>query len=97
VDATEALLVGTVNPHDREATYKFEYGTTTSYGSTVPEVSEDTVTGDELQDWIDGTEALENWAYRCGLREEIGHGEYGQFRKAWFAFQNQAEFSGTYP
>jgi hypothetical protein len=31
------------------------------------------------------------------LREEVGHGENGQFRKAWFAFQNQSEFAGTYP
>jgi hypothetical protein len=50
-----------------------------------------------IQDWIDGTSERENWAYRCGLREETDHGEKGQFRKAWFAFQNQAEFPGTFP
>jgi len=29
-------LSGTVNPNGSESTYKFEYGTTTAYGSTVP-------------------------------------------------------------
>ncbi len=36
VKSTEALLNGIVNPGGLATTYKFEYGRTTAYGSTVP-------------------------------------------------------------
>jgi phosphodiesterase/alkaline phosphatase D-like protein len=36
VDATSATLNGTVNPNGKETTWAFEYGTSTSYGSTSP-------------------------------------------------------------
>ena len=36
VKATTATLNATVNPGGRETTYNFEYGKTTSYGTTVP-------------------------------------------------------------
>lgn len=35
-DATTATLKGTVNPSGVETTYRFEYGTTTSYGTKIP-------------------------------------------------------------
>jgi DNA-binding beta-propeller fold protein YncE/uncharacterized protein YfaP (DUF2135 family) len=40
VTATEAILHGTVNPNGFSTTDQFEYGTTTSYGTTVPAVAE---------------------------------------------------------
>jgi hypothetical protein len=36
VSASQATLNGTVNPGNIPTTYRFEYGTTTSYGSSVP-------------------------------------------------------------
>jgi hypothetical protein len=37
------------------------------------------------------------WDYRSGLREELKPYESGHYRKSWYAFQNQAGFTGTYP
>jgi hypothetical protein len=36
VGSSDAILNGSVNPNGEAATYNFEYGTTTSYGSVVP-------------------------------------------------------------
>ena len=36
VTATSATLTGTVNPEGQAATYYFQYGTSTAYGSTTP-------------------------------------------------------------
>ncbi len=36
VGTTEATLNGTVNPEGTETKYRFEYGTTTAYGTNVP-------------------------------------------------------------
>ena len=36
VEATQATLNGTVNPEGLPTTYRFEYGTTTAYGSSAP-------------------------------------------------------------
>lgn len=35
VEANDAILTGSIDPNGEETTYQFEYGTTTSYGSTV--------------------------------------------------------------
>jgi DNA-binding beta-propeller fold protein YncE len=40
VTATEAILHGTINPNGFAATDQFEYGTTISYGTTVPAIAE---------------------------------------------------------
>jgi DNA-binding beta-propeller fold protein YncE len=45
VTATEAIVHGTVNPHGLTTTYQFEYGPTTSYGTTVPATAENTGSG----------------------------------------------------
>ena len=45
VTATEAILHGTVNPNGFSTTDQFEYGTTTSYGTTVPAVAESAGSG----------------------------------------------------
>ncbi len=36
IAATEAILRAQVHPHGEAATYHFEYGTTTAYGTTIP-------------------------------------------------------------
>jgi ricin-type beta-trefoil lectin protein len=38
-----------------------------------------------------------SWDYRSGLREELRPYEEGRYRKSWYAFQDQAGFTGTYP
>jgi hypothetical protein len=45
VTPTEATLKGTVNPDGVDTHYQFEYGTTTSYGHSVPVPSEDVGAG----------------------------------------------------
>jgi DNA-binding beta-propeller fold protein YncE len=45
VTTTEAVLQGTVNPHGFATTDQFEYGLTTSYGTTVPVPSESAGSG----------------------------------------------------
>ncbi len=45
VTATEAIMQGTVNPHGLATTDQFEYGPTTSYGTTVPATAESTGSG----------------------------------------------------
>ena len=47
ITATGAILNGTVNPNDLSTTVTFEYGTTTSYGSTAP-ASQSPVTGNAM-------------------------------------------------
>jgi hypothetical protein len=45
-----------------------------------------------LEDWVSGEgEGFRNWDSHCGLVEDNGRGEKGNFRKAWFAFKKQAE------
>jgi phosphodiesterase/alkaline phosphatase D-like protein len=41
VTATGAKLAGTVDPEGARTTYRFEYGTTTAYGSTTPDADAD--------------------------------------------------------
>jgi DNA-binding beta-propeller fold protein YncE len=45
VTATEAILHGTVNPNGFATTDQFEFGTTTSYGASVPAVAESAGSG----------------------------------------------------
>jgi sugar lactone lactonase YvrE len=47
IKATEATLKGTVNPSGVATTYRFEYGTTTSYGTSIPAPSENVGSGIE--------------------------------------------------
>jgi DNA-binding beta-propeller fold protein YncE len=45
VTATEAIVHGTINPNGFSTTDQFEYGTTVSYGTTVPAVAESAGSG----------------------------------------------------
>jgi hypothetical protein len=48
VTGITAVLAGTVNPHGSDATFHFEYGLTTDYGSTTPESSAGAGNGDAV-------------------------------------------------
>lgn len=50
VSDTEALLVGRVNPNGSETSYRFQYGTTASYGNSAPDPagSAGSATGEQL-------------------------------------------------
>jgi hypothetical protein len=67
ITGSGATLVGFVNPEGLETHYKFEYGTTTSYGSTVPtpEGYAGTAVGhDEVTQTIAGLSANTVYHYR---------------------------------
>ena len=59
VTANEAVLMATVNPNGKPTTYKFQYGPTTDYGSTVPAIGEETETGDQPVEAEEGVSFLE--------------------------------------
>jgi hypothetical protein len=52
-DSTEAVLLGTVNPMGYVTTYRFEYGTTSAYGKSIPE------SANEIEEWVTGHEPEE--------------------------------------
>jgi hypothetical protein len=52
-DSTEAVLLGIVNPMSYVTTYRFEYGTTSAYGKSMPE------SANEIEEWLTGHEPEE--------------------------------------
>jgi DNA-binding beta-propeller fold protein YncE/subtilisin family serine protease len=71
----EATLNGTVNPNDYETTYRFEYGTTTAYGTSVP--IPDKAVGSGVEDVavsqaIGGLEPSTTYHYRVVATNEEG-------------------------
>jgi hypothetical protein len=55
---TKATLKGTVNPNGSEATYQFEYGTTTGYGSKAPASPKSIGSGTSPVEVSEGIEGL---------------------------------------
>jgi Ricin-type beta-trefoil lectin domain-like len=55
VEAKEAVLTGSVEPNGSDTTYRFEYGTTTAYGTTVPSAEEEV---DGVNDEISASESV---------------------------------------
>ena len=75
VDPREAVLLGTIDPGNRDTTYKFDYGPTTSYGTVVPEENEEVVTGDDLREVEEGIDELEpetTYHYRLVATNDSG-------------------------
>jgi Concanavalin A-like lectin/glucanases superfamily len=76
--STEAILLGTVNPMMKATTFRFEYGTTTAYGTSVPETIADTerwVTGsdpEEVDQAIEGLEPETTYHYRLVATNALG-------------------------
>jgi hypothetical protein len=52
-DSTEAVLIGIVNPMGYVTTYRFEFGTTSAYGKSMPE------SANEIEEWLTGHEPEE--------------------------------------
>jgi len=75
VSAITALLTGDVNPEGAEAEYRFEYGKTTSYGSTVPVQSKSIAAGTvavPVEEEIDNLEEGTIYHYRLVAENAIG-------------------------
>ncbi len=48
ISSNEAILNASINPNGQKTTYRFEYGTTTAYGNTFPEASEEALSGNQV-------------------------------------------------
>jgi hypothetical protein len=59
IEGIRATLRGVVNPHGRETSYRFEYGTSTAYGSVEPQPSESVGRGSEVVAASEIIEALQ--------------------------------------
>jgi hypothetical protein len=77
-DSTEAVLLGVVNPMSYVTTYRFEYGTSTAYGKSIPESAaeiERWLTGDEPEEVdqaIDELEPETTYHYRIVATNALG-------------------------
>ena len=75
ISGTDATLNATVNPNGAATTYQFEYGTTTSYGSSVPATAEAIgagLTGIEVSKPIDRLEIGTTYHFRVVANNELG-------------------------
>ncbi len=75
VRATGATLNGTVNPEKFETTYHFEYGPTTSYGTSVPVPSANVGSGTstlEQRETVAGLEVNTTYHYRIVATNSAG-------------------------
>jgi phosphodiesterase/alkaline phosphatase D-like protein len=85
VKSTQATLGGSVNPHGLSTTYQFEYGTSTSYGSTAPATPKSAGSGNstvELTEPITGLSPDTAYHFRLSATNASGtsHGEDRTFR-----------------
>lgn len=79
---TEATLTGTINPQGKATSYKFEYGTTTSFGTSVPATPKAIGSGSTpvaVSQYLDGLKAETTYYYRVVATTEAGT-TYGQTR-----------------
>ncbi|MDY6972157.1 MAG: hypothetical protein SV775_07490, partial [Thermodesulfobacteriota bacterium] len=73
VTSDSATLNGTVNPNGISATYYFEYGSTTSYGSTTTSVSAGSGTGDvSVSETVTGLSENTTYHYRITAANSEG-------------------------
>jgi subtilisin family serine protease len=75
VTPTEAVLNGTANPGGMEASYQFEYGTTTSYGSKLPASPKSIGSGIEAVNFsqpVTGLKSNTTYHYRVWVYRENG-------------------------
>lgn len=74
VDPNEAIFTGTVDPNGTDTTYKYEYGTTSAYGSTI--VSEDEaglgVEPDEIEEGVPDLKPSTTYHYRIVASSPAG-------------------------
>ena len=78
VEETEALLTAKLNPHGFSTEFRFEYGTTTTYGKTAPEApsyNEQPESGNEpveVEEWVDELEPATTYHYRLVATSSLG-------------------------
>lgn len=85
VSSTSATLKATINPEEAAMTYRFEYGTTTSYGASAP-IKEVEIapgaTGFEVETHIQGLSPLTTYHFRvvASNSEGVEHGSDMTFK-----------------
>jgi hypothetical protein len=75
VAKSEAILNATVNPNGEETTYKFEYGTSTSYGTSVPVPAKSIGSGAKgvkVSEAIGGLSANTTYHFRVVAENAVG-------------------------
>jgi len=83
VSETQATINGTVNPDGVDTHYHFEYGTTTSYGSSTPEGDAGSGTGSTSEHaTIPELEPGMTYHYRLVARNQFGETSYGSDQTA---------------
>jgi hypothetical protein len=87
VTGTAGTLNGTVNPNDFATTYRFEYGTTTSYGTSVPVPDAPAGSGkliEQVHQLVTGLQPATTYHYRLVATNSQGtsEGEDGSFATA---------------
>ena len=78
VKGTEATLHGSVDPRGLSTAYQFEYGTTSSYGSTAPAVAKEIGSGEEpveVAEAVGGLEPGTAYHFRLAAASAGGTGE----------------------
>jgi sugar lactone lactonase YvrE len=83
VSSKEAVLHGTISPEGRDTHYHFEYGTTTSYGTSVPVPARDAGAGTEpvaASETIKGLSARTTYHFRLVATNPEGVNSYGNDR-----------------
>ncbi len=79
---TEATLTATINPGGKATSYTFEYGTTTSFGTSLPATPKAIGSGSSpvaVSQYLDGLKAETTYYYRVVATTE-GSTTYGQTR-----------------
>lgn len=105
ITASGATLNGSVNPEGASTTYKFDYGTTTSYGSSAPATPGSAGSGTSAvseSQAVSGLTASTTYHYRIeatnatgtsfGSDQTFTTSASGPFKLAW-----QSDFSTSYP
>lgn len=75
VDENGTILNGTVDPNGSNTTYQFEYGTSTSYGSTIPAKPQEVGDGTEVaqvSEDLSGLKPETTYHYRVEATNEAG-------------------------
>jgi len=100
VSKHSATLNATINPESLETTYHFEYGTTTSYGTSVP--AKDLSAGSgrsnvKVQQSISGLSTEQVYHYRIAATNSSGttYGEDGTFVPSLWTIRPQGEPTRT--
>jgi hypothetical protein len=100
IDGTEATLYATIAPEKQATTYRFEYGTTTAYGTTVP-VGEGNAgsTLTQVSETLTGLTPLTTYHFRVVATNatNTSYGADGSFTTAQTAGEGESPPAGSCP